>query len=187
MIRTVEDWRAAIPALKRRGAEWVGPCPRCGGNDRFHVRPGAARGGAVVGCRGCIDGLEPGARARRYGEIARAVFPNDGRPGERGGERRTRPRDPVPVSEPARPAQRGATTAAALAVWDAGEMPDDGSCPARRYLAGRWAWPPLPAPPSIRWVPAARWPDAAPALPSDAAGALAFAFDHPADGDLAAV
>ena len=30
--------------LRRRGSEWVGPCPRCGGTDRFHVR---ARDGRV--------------------------------------------------------------------------------------------------------------------------------------------
>src|SRR5262249_7159874 len=28
--------------LRRSGAEWIGPCPRCGGRDRFSVNPAKA-------------------------------------------------------------------------------------------------------------------------------------------------
>ena len=58
----LEDWiRAAKRAdavsfiasrgykLVKQGQEWVGPCPRCGGRDRFSINP--RRG--VFNCRGC--------------------------------------------------------------------------------------------------------------------------------------
>ena len=38
--------------LKRSGSEWVGPCVRCGGTDRFAVKPSEQ----VFNCRGSEDG-----------------------------------------------------------------------------------------------------------------------------------
>jgi hypothetical protein len=35
--------------LKRRGKEWIGPCPACGGKDRFSIKPDEG----VWSCRGC--------------------------------------------------------------------------------------------------------------------------------------
>jgi len=35
------------------GGEWQGPCPGCGGNDRFHVWPGQNQGEGSYWCRGC--------------------------------------------------------------------------------------------------------------------------------------
>ncbi len=48
------------------GGEWAGPCPFCGGQDRFHVQPQAEGGGRWL-CRGCTggkwqDALEFGVR-----------------------------------------------------------------------------------------------------------------------------
>lgn len=63
-----EQWveayeRVCSDRLRRSGREWNGPCPVCGGEDRFHIAPGAVRG-TVVGCRhGC-----------QFQEIARALF-----------------------------------------------------------------------------------------------------------------
>lgn len=37
------------------GGEWAGPCPFCGGVDRFRVQPYQAGGGRWL-CRGCTDG-----------------------------------------------------------------------------------------------------------------------------------
>ena len=68
----VEEWTAALE-LTRVGREWIGPCPLCGGEDRFHVRDSEWR--AVVGCRGCIDGQSSDQRAKRFGEMLKAVFP----------------------------------------------------------------------------------------------------------------
>lgn len=57
-----ENWKArakAVPiarvidthalGLKRVGAELIGPCPKCGGTDRFSINPGKG----VFNCRGC--------------------------------------------------------------------------------------------------------------------------------------
>ena len=38
--------------LKRQGRELVGPCPRCGGRDRFAINLGKQ----VWNCRGCSRG-----------------------------------------------------------------------------------------------------------------------------------
>lgn len=41
---SLDDWLYALQAMdwtgRRVGKEWKGPCPRCGGDDRFHVAPG---------------------------------------------------------------------------------------------------------------------------------------------------
>ena len=179
----VEEWTAALE-LTRVGREWIGPCPLCGGEDRFHVRESEGRG--VVGCRGCIDGQSSGERAKRFGELLKAVFPARG-----GGVARfpapaprTRP-DPVNGHEAVHRAIAGRLWAAAV--------PADHT-PARAYLAGRLVWPPdgigpgLPA--SVRWLPrgavgrdvAAKWYD----VPEHTAGAIVYAFRQPG-GDLAAV
>ena len=51
---TFADWQAHAAALglKRQGRELVGPCPDCGGTDRFAVKA-VNGGGAVIHCRGC--------------------------------------------------------------------------------------------------------------------------------------
>ena len=48
------DWEAGAGALglKRQGRELVGPCPACGGTDRFAVKP-VEGGAAVIHCRQC--------------------------------------------------------------------------------------------------------------------------------------
>ena len=182
-LPSVEEWADTLD-LTRRGREWIGPCPLCGGDDRFHVRDSGGR--ATVGCRGCIDGQSDGERAKRFGEVLRAVFPARAITPERFPARVTRtPPAPVNGHEPARRAIAGRLWAAAV--------PADRT-PARAYLAGRLVWPPdfigpgLPA--SVRWLPrgvagrdvAANWYD----VPEHTAGALVFAYRLPG-GDLAAV
>ena len=51
---TYDDWQARACALrlKRSGRELVGPCPSCGGIDRFAVKP-VEGGAAVIHCRQC--------------------------------------------------------------------------------------------------------------------------------------
>lgn len=42
--------------LKRSGGEWKGPCPQCGGHDRFHIRRGRHHD-LILHCRaGCQFG-----------------------------------------------------------------------------------------------------------------------------------
>ena len=175
-----DEWVAALD-LTRRGGEWAGACPLCGGEDRFHVRDSGG-GRAAVGCRGCIDGQPDGERAKRFGEVLRAAFP------DRGGGVARFPVLRVPRTRPT-PVNGHAAVDSAIAgrLWAAAVPADD--TPARAYLAGRWVWPPdgigpdLPA--SVRWLPRG----AAVSLykvPEDTAGFLVFAFRLPGD-DLAAV
>ena len=61
---------AAAFGLSRTGpGNYNGPCPLCSGDDRFHVHE--VDGRAVVGCRGCIDGLAKPERSARYGLVMR--------------------------------------------------------------------------------------------------------------------
>ena len=179
----VKEWADTLD-LTRRGLEFVGPCPLCGGEDRFHVKESEGR--ATVGCRGCIDGQSNGERAKRFGEVLRAVFPARG-----GGVARFPARAPRTAPAPVN-GHEAARRAIAGRLW-AAAVPADHT-PARTYLAGRWVWPPdgigpsLPA--SVRWLPrgtagrdvAADWYD----VPKQTAGTLVFAYRLPG-GDLAAV
>lgn len=186
-LPNIEDWAARLD-LRNRSGEYVGPCPVCGGTDRFHV--GRGRGGAMVGCRGCIDGQPEDVRHKAFGRVLREAFPERFQSGA--GERTARtpnpPRKPPESrSEPVSAPDPGedARIRCRCALWAAAAPADDS--PGRVYLAGRWAWPgsdvpgapALPA--SVRWLDASRAPDRDPAakwygLPRDAAGALVFAW-----------
>lgn len=48
----LEEALARGAVLKRHGHEWTGPCPACGGNDRFSVHPGKQ----IFNCRGAVGG-----------------------------------------------------------------------------------------------------------------------------------
>ena len=78
-LPTAEEVAAAHGGLKRSGAEWIGPCPNCGGDDRFAVKDRGDRT-ALVNCRGCGD----------FGAIMKALFP------DRCPARPSRPRLPPP-------------------------------------------------------------------------------------------
>ena len=113
------EWAATLDLTRRSGREWAGPCPLCGGEDRFHVR--SSGGWAVVGCRGCIDGQSSGERAKRFGELLAAVFP------DRGGGVACFPVLRVPRTRPAPVKRReAADSAIAGALW-AAAIPADGN------------------------------------------------------------
>jgi hypothetical protein len=201
----VKEWADTLD-LTRRGREWIGPCPLCGGDDRFHVRDSGGR--AAVGCRGCIDGQPDGERRARFGEVLRAVFParavtpppplssHLARRPWLPGFSAPPPRFParVPRTPPA-PGNGGEAARGAIAgrLWAAAVPADD--TPARAYLAGRSVWPPdgigpgLPAP--VRWLPrgavgrdvAADWYD----VPEHTAGAIVYAFRQPGGATIRAV
>lgn len=134
--------------LRREGREWIGPCPSCGGVDRFSINP--AKG--VFNCRGSGGGdaialvqhalgkpfreacqwitgkaIEPAAEPRRVG-----LFGN-------------RPRLPAPVDP----------SPVALDYWRRA-VPIEGT-PAEVYLT-RWRGIAGPFPPSLRFHPSARHP-----------------------------
>ena len=112
----VDEWAARLD-LRNRSDEHVGPCPVCGGTDRFHV--GRGRGGAaMVGCRGCIDGQPEDVRRKAFGRILRAVFPERFQSGA--GERTARtPNPPERDSEPiSGPDDADARRKVARRVWE---------------------------------------------------------------------
>jgi DNA primase len=60
--------------LKKAGGEWVGPCPRCGGRDRFSVNPKKQ----LWNCRGCniggdVIGLLQHTEGATFGEAVSAL------------------------------------------------------------------------------------------------------------------
>ena len=184
----VDDWVRACD-LSKRGSEWCGPCPLCGGKDRFHVRD--ADGRALVGCRGCIDGRLQEDRRRQYSKLLREVFGNAGdlvtanafTSRRRSSETRSR----------TDAARADLALSVARRIWDAGIKAD--GTPAHRYLVGRMVWPPngvgpgLPA--SVRWLARDAAPAAVPGaqwfgLPPACAGAILYAFAG-ADGRIRSV
>jgi len=62
---TPEEWQSRVSGLKRTSHQLEGPCPHCGGTDRFHVNLAEPY---LWGCRNCDD-----TGNRR--EIIKAVFP----------------------------------------------------------------------------------------------------------------
>ena len=194
-----KDWAESL-GLSNRSGELVGPCPNCGGDDRFHVRRARDGHGAAVGCRGCIDGGGDG-----FGAVLRVAFGER----DRGVEGPERPVEAIPARTGESPAPVPSVeprVRCARSLWDSAIAPD--ASPGRAYLARRWAWPPVgtpdrkrsretgtvggrhethesaPLPASVRWLDAtaAPKPDRAAkwyGLPAGAAGALTFAWRTP--------
>ena len=152
---TVEEWLDGLGRVgwegKRKGAQWEGPCPKCRGDNRFHVKPGQKRL-TLVSCRhGC-----------QYIELKRAVFGDR----VRGTPRPARPVDPAASGCPTCPrcgtsvpvdrtgAVRLCGSCRARKWWrDSVPVPVDPSHPARRWAAHRSLWLPRePFPDVLRWV-----------------------------------
>jgi phage/plasmid primase-like uncharacterized protein len=69
-IQSVLAQRRLLACMRRHGAEYIGPCPRCGGKDRFSVsirkqawncrqcKPGTKITGNVIGLVCWLDGVE---------------------------------------------------------------------------------------------------------------------------------
>ena len=88
MPHSLDDWLQALETRgwkgRRSGQEWKGPCPRCGGHDRFHVAPGS-KVSVVAHCRhDCsfsqLSEAVLGAGRPQRNEVAAS---GDGRTGER--------------------------------------------------------------------------------------------------------
>ena len=58
-----DQWLAKVPTLKKVGSQLEGPCPSCGGTDRFHVQLAEPH---LFGCRQCEDG--PGILREVFGD-----------------------------------------------------------------------------------------------------------------------
>lgn len=124
-----EAARLYVPDLKRCGAELVGPCPVCGGRDRFavHLRRN------IWNCRGCERGGDPIDLVRHVEGVGfnEAVAALNG--GSAGSDR------PIALSEcrggAKTPPDDGERSARALAIWNEAAHPAGTSV--ERYLARR--------------------------------------------------
>ena len=99
--RSLEDWRGAYLARHRPTSDRLGvlkgPCPVCGGDDRFELRRGR-QGPVAAYCRHC--------RREGFGEIAQALFGRD-----------LAPSPPVPPRRPKPSPWRHQTAADELDFW----------------------------------------------------------------------
>ena len=167
LLPDVEDWAARL-GLRNRSGEYVGPCPVCGGEDRFHVRRGRD-GGAAVGCRGCIDGQPPKEKREAFGRVLREAFPERFQSGA--GEPPHPPRKPPesrsePISAPD-PGDADTRRKVARRVWNA-TKPLPGSL-AEIFLTARGVGHVAVAP-SLRFSPALPHPHAPGRFPCLVAG-----------------
>ena len=78
--------RAGLLGLKRKGRQLVGPCPSCGGDDRFSVTE--KNGRAVFQCRGC----NPSSRDQNGRDAALTILKTAGFAEERKHSAKTRQR-----------------------------------------------------------------------------------------------
>ena len=152
----VEDWAARL-GLRNRSGEYAGPCPVCGGTDRFHV--GRGRGGAArVGCRGCIDGQPEAVRREAFGRVLRAAFPERSRSGAGDGPSSTAQpsrRAPERDSGAAPRSDDAERRKAARRIWDAAK-PLAGTL-AETYLHARGVGY-VASVPALRFSPALSYP-----------------------------
>jgi hypothetical protein len=129
--------RLDLTALKRAGVEWIGPCPICGGDDRFSINTRKE----VFQCRKCdgkgdaiglvrfVMGLDfPGALEWLCGPVQQISAEERARRDKRDAENAKR-------KEAEAAAYRKRAIADAKRIWDAG-LPADNS-PVAAYLALR--------------------------------------------------
>jgi phage/plasmid primase-like uncharacterized protein len=139
--------------IKRQGRELVGPCPVCGGTDRFAVNIQKQ----VWNCRGCDKGGDVIALVQRLdgSDFLRAVETLTGQRPRRdatAAREQTRERDRINREEKAREDARN--TSDALRWWNEGSS--IWNTPAQAYLASREcaAMFPLDREAVFRWHPA---------------------------------
>lgn len=144
--------------LRRRGGEFVGPCPLCGGEDRFHVADKSGRPG-LAGCRKCGDGspdwyrdaLRAAGFEQRSPERRRKRRTRRKRPVAPAGSRSRRPErlsEPRPAS--GRDAERIERARKLIAASE--PLPADPEHPARQWRGGLIE----AAADALRWLPAER-------------------------------
>ena len=186
------------PLLKKVGQEWQGPCPNCGGTDRFHLKTDS-RGKPLFGCRKCIDGLTYEARRESFELILTRLGlwqkEKNGYHPKRHSIPNRVPNDlPKPVKNPA------------LAKWleriwfEAVLLP---GTPGLKYLVRRCCLPPGPLPNNprpnlprdVRWLVSSRFGDLESIRPTNTqwgwprgtAGVLVVAYRQPATANLVAI
>lgn len=185
------------PHLRKVGQEWQGPCPSCGGVDRFHLKTDS-RGKPIFGCRKCLDGLSADARRDSFERILTSL----------GLWQKTHEKPAKRPSVPAR-ATKGRTQPVEHPdrakwlerIWIEAVLPP--GTPGMNYLVRRCCLPPglLPynprpdLPRDVRWLASSRFGDLDALRPASTrwgwprgtAGVLVVAYRQPSTGKLVAI
>ena len=156
---TRAEWQAAVPNLKEVGDELNGPCPACGGTDRFYV---LASGRAF--CRRCCpDGSDP----QRYKALLEAAGLTGAAQHKPNGKDSS-----APPAQPPHPPPNHSRQTAARKLWRHGSPVEPGTA-SHAYFHQRLRWPltKFVLPKAVRCAPARRVPMT---LPEEAAHAILF-------------
>ncbi len=153
-IKDIAERLDLMGPMRRTGREWAGPCPVCGGEDRFSIAPDRD----VYNCRTCGGGDGLGlvqlalgldfksALAWLVGEADAEISAEERQRRAAQAERQRRERDEVADRK------RRESIAAARAIWSEAE-PAAGT-PVEAYLSGRGLTPELlTMPRSLRFHP----------------------------------
>ncbi|WP_068318939.1 DUF7146 domain-containing protein [Polycladidibacter hongkongensis] len=164
-VPLLEAAQTSGATLKRFGQEHVGPCPACGGTDRFSVNPVKGK----WNCRGAGGGNSPinlvmhcqSVDFKAACEILTGEKPPSGEgTWDEAAQERAQERKRAAEKKALRAAEEQAqkeanTTEYAAKLW--GEAQPITGTPAERYLRGR-GLPQLLWPESLRYHPALRYP-----------------------------
>ena len=157
----VGAYRSVCPDAKRVGSEWTGPCPVCGGDDRFWIN---MRTGSL-GCRGCSPGRK---NPKAYQRVLRALG--------LGGKPAIQHQRILTAREKADKHDRRRRIHAAQQLWHhAGTA---AGTPVETYLVmHRTVWPgDRPLPDSIRWLPRSSMGRTGRGMPQGAVGVMICAY-----------
>lgn len=137
-------FRALQSTLHKAGRNgWAGPCPACGGHNRFHIS--LRENKPAWGCRGCYDGRTDAEKQAARREILKAagIWQDHPEPW------------PAPPQKPPSPKTPPGGEDYAARLWRASNPITAGpnSTP-RRWAARRHLWrPDHPWPGALRWTP----------------------------------
>ena len=161
---------ARILGHRRKGNEFHGPCPSCGGDDRCWIKDAdEAPGKALITCRRCDSNHE----------LSKAISAVAGTDSTRTpSSPSTRP-SPPPLrggvgteGKERSPEEAKPFSPELAAVW---ELAKPTSAPLRAYLMRRQVWTRPDAHPAIRWLPDGALPGLR--IPPGVAGAVVYRFE----------
>ena len=173
MSEVLAAYRAINPDARRTGGEWHGPCPVCGGEDRFWISE------TKLGCRGCRPGKSNPAA---FAAILKALGLTNGQ--SDAGRLPTQETLQAEIREKRRRAaakktelQQQKRIGYARRIWEYATCPE--GTPAARYLRDeRRVWPQDASfPASVRWIDHKTFPGGWPRkAPPEAAGAAVWRY-----------
>ena len=134
--------------LWRRGAELVGPCPSCGGEDRFHVNDKRRAGtAALFGCRRCNN----------VAAILKAAFPDRLANGANRPAPSAQRKAAAPSKRSGKPKFDDAACKREARRWWRNAAPVTDDTPAYAYLATRRSLAPAKDAEQVRWLDKTPW------------------------------